>query len=80
MNWEEHEKEYGITVKSMPNGIFNQELRIYHVTGNYSNISNYINYLDYEYEGKVSFECVKNQMDDQWYIINKEDLNKLEIV
>jgi hypothetical protein len=80
MTWEEHEEEYGIIVKDIPKGIYNQDLRIYGVAQDYSSASGQIDGLDYEYEGRVSFECVKNSTDGQWYIINKDDLNKLEII
>jgi len=80
MNWEEHEREYGILVKDIPNGIYNQELRIYGSTPDYSSAHGQIDGLDYMYEGRISFECVKNQTDGQWYILDKDDLNKLEIL
>ena len=77
MTWEEHEREYGIVVEEIPNGIYNNNLRIYGSCHNYSSAQNFIDVLDYEYEGLVVFLCVREKNGTDWFVINEDDLSKL---
>lgn len=78
MTWDEHEKEYGIVVEEIPNGIHNEYLRLYGKCHNYSSANNLIDCLDYEYEGRVCFVCVREKNGTDWFVIDKDDLEKLD--